>query len=221
MPTKALLFDFDGVLAETENHHIAAWQRTLSFMGLQVPDEVAARAADVDDREFLVDLFTGRGIPVDKVDEWVKRKQELTVELLRHAPRVYPGVVEVVRTLHGRFKLAVVSGTWRANIEAVLHAAGLAEAFDLIVAKEDVTRYKPDPEAYLLALKRLRLSPKSVLVLEDSPTGLAAARAAGIERVVAVGHRRPPGDWTGGAEYLDSVESIARALPEFGLGKTS
>ena len=84
MTPKAILFDFDGVIAETENHHIAAWQRTLGAMGWQVADEVAARAVEVDDREFLADLFTARGIPVDKVDEWVERKQELTVQLLRY-----------------------------------------------------------------------------------------------------------------------------------------
>jgi HAD superfamily hydrolase (TIGR01509 family) len=217
MATKAFLFDFDGVIAETENHHITAWQRTLSFMGLQVPDEVAVRAMEVDDREFLADLFTERGIPVDKVDEWVARKQVLTVELLRHAPRLYPGVAEVVQALHGNARLAVVSGTWRENIEAVLHAGGLADAFDLIVGKEDVTRRKPDPEAYLLALKKLRLSPKSVLVLEDSPSGISSARAAGIQRIVAVGHRRPFGDWAAGAQYLDAMESIARVLPQYGL----
>jgi beta-phosphoglucomutase len=216
MPTNAFLFDFDGVLAETENHHVAAWQRTLSFMGLQVPDEVAVRAADVDDRVFLAELFAERGIPVDKVDEWVRRKQELTVELLRHAPRVFPGVVEVIRALHGRTHLAVVSGTWRENIEVVLHAAGLADAFDLIVAKEDVVRRKPDPEAYLLALEKLRLSPRTVLAFEDSPSGIASARAAGIDRIVAVGHRRPRGDWSAGAEYLDAIASIARALDELG-----
>jgi HAD superfamily hydrolase (TIGR01509 family) len=217
MSTKAFLLDFDGVIAATENHHIAAWQRTLSFMGLQVPDEVAARAMEVDDREFLADLFHERGIPVEKVDEWVARKQVLTVELLRHAPRVYPGVVELVRALHGRAKVAVVSGTWRENIEAVLHAAGLADAIDLIVAKEDVTRRKPDPEAYLLALKKLRLSPRSVLVFEDSPSGISSARAAGIGRIVALGHLLPPGDWAAGAEYLDDIESIAKALPQLGL----
>src|SRR5580693_8215091 len=82
MTPKAILFDFDGVIAETENHHVAAWQRTLSVMGWQVADEVAARAAEVDDREFLADLFTRRDISIDKVDEWVRRKQELTVQLL-------------------------------------------------------------------------------------------------------------------------------------------
>ncbi len=102
MPPKAILFDFDGVIAETENHHVVAWQRTLSFMGLMVPDEVAVRAAEVDDREFLAELFVAREIPVDKVDEWVDRKQELTVQLLRYAPRIYPGFVDLVRALRGK-----------------------------------------------------------------------------------------------------------------------
>jgi HAD superfamily hydrolase (TIGR01509 family) len=219
MPTHAFLFDFDGVIAETENHHVAAWQRTLGFMGLQVADDVAMRAMEDDDREFLTALFAERNIPIDRVDDWVGRKQELTVELLRRAPRVYPGVVEVVRALHGRTRLAVVSGTWRENVEAVLDAAGLADAFDLIVAKEDVTRRKPDPEAYLVALEKLRLPPQSVVVLEDSPTGIASARAAGIGRIIAVGHRRPRGDWTAGAEYLDAIASMARALDRPGPGQ--
>ena len=59
MPLKAVLLDFDGVIAETDNHHIAAWQRTLSTLGWQIPDEVAARSAEIDDRDFLVELFAG------------------------------------------------------------------------------------------------------------------------------------------------------------------
>jgi HAD superfamily hydrolase (TIGR01509 family) len=217
MPLKAILFDFDGVVADTENHHVAAWQRTLSFMGLQIPDEEAARSAEVDDREFLTELFTARDLPADKVDEWVARKQALAVELLRFAPRVYPGVAELVGALRGRARLAVVSGTWRQNVEAILGAAGLADAFDLIVAKEDVTRRKPDPEAYALALKKLRLSASSAAAIEDSPTGLAAARAAGIRRLIAVGHRRPSGDWVEDAAFLDGLKPIERTLAQLGF----
>ena len=62
MPPKAILFDFDGVIADTGNHHIAAWQRTLAVMGWQIADEVAARSAEIDDREFLAELFAERGI---------------------------------------------------------------------------------------------------------------------------------------------------------------
>jgi beta-phosphoglucomutase len=217
MPPRAILFDFDGVIADTENHHVAAWQRTLTFMGLHISDEDAVRSAEVDDREFLTELFAARDLPVDKVDEWVARKQVLAVELLRFAPRIYPGVAELVGALRGRARLAVVSGTWRENVEAILDAAGLADAFDLIVAKKDVTRQKPDPEAYALALKKLRLSARSAAVIEDSPTGLAAARAAGIRRLIAVGHRRPSGDWIGDATFLERLVPIEKALEQLGL----
>jgi beta-phosphoglucomutase len=216
MSLKAVLFDFDGVMAETENHHVAAWQRTLGAMGWQVPDEIAARAAEVDDREFLTDLFTLRGMPVDKVDEWVRRKQVLTVQLLRASPRLYPGVVELVRTLRGKVRLAVVSGTWRENVEAVLEAAGLTDAFDTIVGKEDVTARKPAPEPYQLALKRLRLTARSAVALEDSATGMASARAAGL-RVIAVGHRRPFGDWVGDAAYISGFEPVQGLLDHLKL----
>jgi HAD superfamily hydrolase (TIGR01509 family) len=216
MPPKAILFDFDGVIAETENHHVAAWQRTLSFMGLLVPDEVAARSAEVDDREFLADLFNARGIPDDKVDEWVGRKQALTVELLGYAPRIYPGVVELVARLRGKARLAVVSGTWRDNVRVVLGAGGLADAFDVIVGKEDVTQRKPDPEAYVLTLKKLRLSARSAVAIEDSPSGLSAARAAGIRRI-AVGHRRPFGEWVEDATFCDGLNPIEKMLEQLGF----
>lgn len=216
MPPRAILLDFDGVIAETENHHVVAWQRTLSALGWLVADEVAARSAEVDDREFLVDLFTERGVPTDRVDDWVARKQELTVQLLGLAPRVYPGIVELVEALRHKARLAVVSGTWRANIAAVLGAAGLTGAFDAIIGKEDVKLRKPDPEAYLVALKKLRLSPRSAVAIEDSPTGLSSARAAGI-RCIAVGHRRPFGDWVTDASYRESLEPVEEVLEQLGF----
>jgi HAD superfamily hydrolase (TIGR01509 family) len=217
MPLKAVLFDFDGVIADTENQHIAAWQRTLGIMGWLVPDEIAAQSAEVEDREFLRKLFADRGLPVDKVEDWVRRKQALTVQLLRDSPRLYPGVVELVRALEGKIPLAIVSDTWRENIQAVLESAGLTAAFETIVAKEDVTRAKSDPQSYLLALKRLRRSPRSVVAIEDSPSGLDAARAAGIPRIIAVGHRRPFGDWAYGATYISGFEPVEGLLKHLGL----
>ncbi len=216
MPLKAVLFDFDGVIAETENHHVTAWQRTLAAMGWLVPDEIAARAAEVDDREFLSDLFTLRGMPVDQVNEWVRRKQLLTRELLGYSPRLYPGVAALVRSLRAKVRLAVVSGTWRENIQVVLESTGLADAFETIVGKEDVTAQKPAPEAYLLALKRLRLSARSVVAVEDSPPGLSSARNAGL-RVIAVGHRRPFGEWVGGAAYISGFEPAEGLLEHLKL----
>lgn len=216
MPPKAILFDFDGVIADTGNHHIAAWQRTLAVMGWQIADEVAARSAELDDREFLAGLFATRGIEGSKIEEWVRRKQVLTVQLLKDSPRLFPGVVELVQQLRGLARLAVVSSTWRENIETVLAVTGLADSFDVIVGKEDVTNGKPAPDAYRLALTRLRLVGKSTVAVEDSPTGLASARAAGI-RVIAVGHRRPFGEWVGDATYISGFEPAHGLLKHLGL----
>ncbi len=216
MPPKAILFDFDGVIADTGNHHIAAWQRTLAVMGWQIADEVAARSTELDDREFLTELFAARGINEGKIDDWVRRKQVLTVQLLKDAPRLFPGVVDLVRELDGSVRLAVVSGTWRENIKAVLSVSGLADSFDVIVSKEDVTAGKPAPDPYQLALKRLRLVAKSTVAFEDSPTGLASARAAGI-RPIAVGHRRPFGEWVGDATYISGFEPAHGLLQHLGL----
>ena len=216
MPPKAILFDFDGVIADTGNHHVAAWQRTLAVMGWHISDEVAARSSEIDDREFLAEFFSQRGITEGKIEDWVRRKQVLTVQLLKDSPRLYPGVVDLVRKVQGRVRLAVVSSTWRENIEAVLGAAGLAGSFDLIVGKEDVTAGKPAPDGYQLALKRLRLVARSTVALEDSPTGLASARAAGI-RAIAVGHRRPFGEWVGDATYISGFEPAHGLLKHLGL----
>jgi beta-phosphoglucomutase len=211
MARKAVLLDFDGVIAETDNHHIAAWQRTLAALGWQVADEVAARAAEVDDRVFLADLFAERGVPTRKIDEWVRRKQALTVQMMRSSPRLHRGVAELVRELHGRARLAVVSDTWRENVETVLESAGIAGSFDAIIAKEDVTSFKPNPEPYLRALKRLRISPRSAVAFEDSAAGLESARAAGL-KVIAVGHRRPFGDWVGDAIFISGLEPVEVVL---------
>jgi beta-phosphoglucomutase len=216
MPLKAILFDFDGVIADTDNHHIAAWQRTLSTMGWQVVDDVAARSTEIDDRKFLGDLFAKHGLHSDKIDDWVRRKQVLTVKMLKNSPRLYPGVAELVRTLNGRVRLAVVSGTWRENIQTVLDSSGLLGCFETIVGKEDVGSTKPAPDPYLLALRRLRLSARSTAALEDSPTGLASARAAGI-RVIAVGHRHPFNDWVGDATYISGLEPVLGLLQHLGL----
>ena len=90
MALRAVLLGFDGVIADTENHHIAAWQRTLAALGWQVPDEVAARSADVDDREFLRDLLAAQQITDGDIDGWVRKKQTLTISMLRDAPGFIP-----------------------------------------------------------------------------------------------------------------------------------
>ncbi len=216
MPICAVLFDFDGVIADTENVHVAAWERTFAAMGWDVPPEVCARAAEEDDRLFLKSVFAAKGVKDGDLDGWVRRKQVLTVEMLSASPRIYAGVKELVDGLAGRVTMAVVSGTWRDNVVTVLRAAGLQSAFAKVIAKEDVDRPKPDPAAYRLALAALGVDADQALALEDSPSGLASARGAGVH-VMAVGHRRNDPAWAGDVPFLLDLRSpdLASRIVEY------
>ena len=186
------MLDFDGVIADTENIHVAAWQRTLAAMGWEVSDEASARAVEVDDHSFLGDLFASRGVSGADLAGWVRRKQALTASMMADSPRLYPGVPALIRALRGRVRLAVVTTTWRENVAIVLRAMNLSGSVELVVGKEDVRSFKPDPECYREALARLGVSADDAVALEDSPSGVAAARGAGV-RVLAIGTPSPPG----------------------------
>lgn len=215
---RLVLLDFDGVIADTANVHIAAWERTFSAMGWEVAHEVCSRAAEEDDRAFLTNLFKEKGVRRGDVEGWVRRKQRLTLSMLHDAPRIYPGVAELIRRLEDRCELAVVTDTWRENVETVLRSAGLEKAFKIVVGKEDVKRPKPAPDGYLLALERLATPPEMAVTIEDSPTGLLAARNAGI-RGLAVGHRRKEGEWTGESAYVSDLKDLAAVLGRLGINK--
>ncbi len=90
MKPKVVLFDFDGVLADTENVHVAAWERVFGMMGLDVPADQCSVAAEVDDREFLREVFERKKVEEGDLAGWVRRKQELTVGMLREWPPLYP-----------------------------------------------------------------------------------------------------------------------------------
>ena len=207
MPTRAVLFDFDGVIADTENIHIAAWQRVFGMMGWEAPDELCAMSMEKDDRLFLDSVFEMKKFLEGDIDGWVAKKQKITLEMLTNSPRIYPGIPELItQARRRRFKIAVVTTTWRENVTTVLQASGLLKKVDVIVGKEDVVKTKPDPEPYLRALTLLAVPSISSLAFEDSPTGLAAAHAA-LVPAIAVGHRRPKGPWVGHVAYVPDLRN--------------
>ena len=218
MPPRAVLFDFDGVRADTENVHVAAWERTLHALALDTPPEVCIRAAEQDDRDFLRERFAERSIEGGDIAGWVAHKQAITRALLADAPYLYPGVRELLDALAGRVPLAVVTGTWRANAQIVLGAAGVLDRFSLVVGKEDAEAPKPAPDVYRVALQRLQVPPEAAIALEDSPSGLASAQAAGLP-VLAIGHRRPDPAWAVDAAvpFLPDLTDLPRTLAALGF----
>lgn len=212
-----MLFDFDGVIADTENVHIAAWERTFDWMGWDVSPEECAKAAAVDDRVFLARLFEKRKVTGGDVAGWVAHKQRITVAMLRDSPRMVAGAKELIEELAARqVLLGVVTDTWRENVAVVLGAAGLMDRFQVIVGKEDVKKPKPDPAGYRLALRKMKLSAKSAAAIEDSEGGLLACDLAGLRCViVSAGGEKP--EWAAQAACVLGFQDLEQVLRLLGF----
>ncbi len=190
---QALIFDFDGVIANTEPLHYAGLHQTLKEIGIVLTEAVYyAEYLGYDDRGCILAALAANHRPADAatVERLMKRKAEAYLESVKHHTVIFPGVPEFVRHAARAYPLAIASGALRHEIEYILQTASLRPSFHHIISAEDVTRGKPDPQPFLLALKALQqrdvgLSPASCLVIEDSLPGIRGARAAGM-KVLAV-----------------------------------
>lgn len=207
------LFDFNGVLLDDEHVHARAMAEVLAPLGVIVTErDYFERYFVYDDREaFRAALRdAGRGADDALVARLVRDKEPVYLRRVAAEGRPYPGAAELVRATAERGVVGVVSGALRHEIELALDAMGLRRAVAFIVSAEDTTRSKPDPEGYLLAKRELAArgrEPRAVVV-EDSPGGVAAAKAAGLS-VAAVLHTSSEAD-VRGAGADDVAATIAQ-----------
>jgi beta-phosphoglucomutase len=182
--TPAILFDFNGVIVDDEPQHCQALITTLGEYGYPLDRETYYRDyLGFDDRECFRFSFERMGRPAEEplLIEAIERKNAHYERALRTSMALVPGAADFVEgaALDG-FQLAIVSGALRREIELVLELAGLRPHFVEIVAAEDVSACKPDPQGFRRAVAALGVSPARCVVVEDSLPGLAAARAAGL-----------------------------------------
>jgi beta-phosphoglucomutase len=211
---EAVIFDFDGVIVDTEPLHYAAFQRLLEPLGLGFSwGEYVDTYMGFDDRDAFVEAFkaNGTGLSATALQSFIDRKAVLFQEIIRDGTSAYPGVVDLIKGIRAsRTPLAISSGALRSDIGPILETLGIADCFDVIVTAEDVARSKPDPECYRLAharlneFTRLDLTPGQVLAIEDTPAGIAAAKGAGL-RVIAVTNSYP-------AAQLSQADHIVETL---------
>jgi len=182
----ALLFDMDGVLIQSTGIHTRAWEEYLARHGIPSAGVMEKMLGKRNDE--IVRVLWGPTITEDEVFRHGADKERLYRELM--APvfdqHIVPGVKEFIRQAwrHG-VPCALATNAEPENVDFVLSRTGLRECFQAIVDGHQVHRPKPDPEVYLTAAQRLGVEPCNCVIFEDSPGGLAAARAAG-GRVVAV-----------------------------------
>ena len=177
---KAIVFDLDGVLINSEPLHVEAWRRFFKKEGRSISDEKLAAAVGLFDGE-VVRLWFGRELPDDEVDRIVRAKFDEFHHLLWEHFETFPGVRECVKALAREFRLAIASSEWRASIELVTGKLGIKKYFQAACGKEDVTRHKPHPEIYLKLARLLGLKPAECAAIEDSPAGVASAKTAGLK----------------------------------------
>jgi beta-phosphoglucomutase len=179
---QAILFDFDGVLLDSEPVHWACWAEELATLGVTLTwDFYRHHCIGIDDREMLRMMAAQSDPPRDWRDLWAlyPSKKECFRERMATHPAFHPALDGLLGRLHERYRLAVVSSSSCSEIEPLLIAGGLRAHFDTVVGGEQVKRHKPAPDPYLLAAERLGVT--RALVLEDSAAGIASGRAAGFE----------------------------------------
>lgn len=178
----AVLFDCDGVLLDSEPLSEAAWRDTLEAQGVDIEDfSVWIGRTDL----ALATHFAAElGISPTRLG---RMAADRLLELLatQDVPRFPDGIAALDQATRSGFAMAIVSNSERWRLDALLAAAGIADRFEVEVTADDVSHPKPDPDIYLEAARLLGAAPERCLAVEDSPTGVSAARAAGM-RVVAV-----------------------------------
>jgi len=214
---RALIFDFDGIIANTEPLHFSGLRQTLSEIGIELTEaEYYADYLGYDDRGCFIAALTANQRPIDPaaIAQLMKRKAVAYLESVKHHHVIFPGIPEFVRHAARAYPLAIASGALRHEIEYILEEAGLRKEFLHITSAEDVTRGKPDPQPFLVTWKALQrrddsLTPSSCLVIEDSLPGIHGAKAAGM-KVLAVTN-------THSVQDLHEAHAITHSLKETNL----
>jgi beta-phosphoglucomutase len=213
---QAVIFDFDGVIADSEPLHFRAFQQALAEDGLELsPKEYYARYLGYDDVGMFQAFGEDRAVPMDgaRVVELVARKGAKLQAMLSAGSVLFPGAVEFVRTAASAVPIAIASGALRHEIDEVIEAAGVADLFSTIVASGDTPESKPSPAPYRLAFERLRdatgtaLDPRRCVAIEDSRWGLESARGAGL-RCVGVTNSYPADELTGAELVVSGLQTL-------------
>ena len=189
---EAVLFDFDGVLVDSEPVHHACWAEVVRPFGVDLDWTSYSRdCIGVADRAMIETLCAKRDPPVPFDLLWAEypRKKQLFRARMCSADAVSREVRDLLQVL-GSYRLAVVTSSGRSEVEPILAAAGILQLLETVVYGEDVQRLKPAPDPYLLAAARLGV--KRALVVEDSAAGVASGRAAGFEVFVVDTAARMP-----------------------------
>jgi beta-phosphoglucomutase len=205
----AVIFDFDGIIVDSERLHWAAFNNVLEPLGKTIswPDYVQTYIG-FDDRDTFRTALPNIGN--GELSGLIEKKAAAFQELLESdGAAALPGAVELIKSLSGKIPLAICSGALREDILPILGSLGISDAFNEIITADDTHISKPDPAPYKLAMKKLGVT--SGLAIEDTPAGIASAKGAGL-KVLSVTNSYP-------AEALTQADAVVASLEGLTLAK--
>lgn len=204
---RAVIFDLDGVLADSEGIHILAWEEIareyrLSKDRLPLHDWIG-----YPDTEIVKDVVREHGLSVTPED-LLDQKRGIFRRLIAEKLEPIPGAIEALAALEP-LPLGLATSSSRTEAELMLRILGITDRFRTVVTADEVTHSKPEPDSYLLAAERLGITPEYCVAIEDSSAGIQSARAAGMI-VLAVTNSLPAERLTVANEIFDSTEDAVR-----------
>jgi beta-phosphoglucomutase len=189
---RAIIFDFNGVISDDELIHAEAFRQILAQEDIQVSEkQYLTSFLGRDDRDCLRMAYEQCSRPLSdmQIQALISRKSDLYLQMAENQVHLFPGALSLLEQIWGQCPMAVASGSLRREVEFVLEVFRLHRFFACVVTQEDVRQGKPDPEIFLKALEEINglgrtseeILPAQCLVIEDSPAGIKAARAAGMK----------------------------------------
>ncbi len=210
MTARGVIFDMDGVLADTEPLHLLSLQEILAPLGVEYTDEHNRPYIGLGESEFWVAVCERFGLP-EPPSVMTRRRDEAMLRNIARGVTAMRGAVELVRELHGRgVPLAVASSSPPTQVRAIVDALGLRALFGSLVSGEEeaVAHGKPAPDIYLEACRRVDLPPADCLAIEDSENGTRSARAAGLTVVAVPCEETRDQDFSAAHHRLETLEEF-------------
>jgi HAD superfamily hydrolase (TIGR01509 family) len=201
-----IIFDLDGLLADTEPLQMQAYRQALLTYGVMLTDDEYAQhwiRAGLGIDQFVADRRLSIA-PALVRQQKVQRYQAL-LETSLHA---MPGTLDLLERLHRRKRLAVASSSFRDNVEQVLHRLNFARYFDVVAAGEDVEHGKPAPDIFLYTARRLEVEPSECVVVEDAEKGILAAKRAGMKSIAVPNRHTLDNDFSAASYVVNSLLEV-------------
>jgi beta-phosphoglucomutase family hydrolase len=203
----AVIWDMDGVLADTASYHLLAWRETFAKRGIKFTEEDFRRGFGIKNDAIIKNVL-GEQTTEAEIETIAREKEATFRRIIGQNIKPLPGALKLLEALdkHG-VKMAIASSTPIENIRLIVGSLGIEKYFRAIVTGHDVTEGKPSPQVFLLAAQRLGVDPKNCIVFEDAVAGVKAAKSAGMH-CVAITSSHPREKLTQADLIVDSLEEL-------------